>query len=311
MPFYEVIATVSLTLALAIPTFLEKVMRSGYERRVESYKNGVIEEFREVFVEAFNEFNEVQYLTTEIEDKISEVVSMWEEVQTNYHKLESFIKTRIYLTIGWIIVFSCSISSIYSQSYNVILFNIDWPGLTNLIFGLLLFITIIYIYQLLKFDYDLTQYIETKFHEKLDFRDPMEKKEKYKIETIREYEKKNELIIEKFLKEQNIKFEKDIVINNKRVDFIIPNARSPQIIIELKVRRFERGLPHFIYGSIIALFASLKVDFPNIKTVLITNYDLSKYETRYKDLIKFTDAIVKLEKIEKLGEFIKEINEKQ
>lgn len=304
MAFYEVIATASITLALAIPAFLEKVMRSGYERRVESYKDGVIHEFRDVFIEAFNEFNEAQALTQDIEEKISEVVGMWEDVRTNYHKLEELIKTRIYLTIGWIAVFASSIGAIYSENFDIILFNIDWAGITNVVFIVLLLATVIYFYQLLKFDYDLTKYTEKKFEEKLVLSE--EKKDiKDRIESFRDYIKEKELIIENLLKRQNIKFEKEVTINSSRFDFAIPNSKSPQIIIETKFTRREGSLPHFIYGSVIGQFALLKKEFPEIKTILITNFDLSKYSARYKDLLKFTDSVIDIAQIDQLNEFIK------
>ncbi len=305
MPFYEVIATASITLALAIPAFLEKVMRAGYEKRVESYKDGVVQEFRDVFIEAFNEFNEVQALTEEIEEKISEVVGMWEEVRTNYHRLEELIKRRIYLTIGWILVFASSIGAIYSNTYNVTLFNTDWAGITNALFVSLLIVTIIYFYQLLKFDYDLTKYNENNFEEKLvlsrDRTDNMDK-----IESFREYIKEKEEIIEKFLSNKNIKFEKEVKINNSRVDYAIPDSKSPKIIIETKFSRSKSNLPHFIYGSVIGHFALIKKDFPEIKTILITNFDISKYTARYNDLLKFTDSVIDISQIDRLDELIKE-----
>jgi len=303
MAFYEVLATVSLTLALAIPTFLEKVMRAGYERRVENYKEDVLEEFRSVFLEAFEEFSEARELTEEIEEKITDVSLLWDGVKSNYHKLENLLKERTYLFLLWMGVFSLCLITIYSQSNEIFSQNVKFDEFTNIIFAILMLGTIYYFYRLLEFDTKLSKYGRKSFEKKIDLK-VESKSPAEKIDHYKEFIKEKEEFIENYLINNNIEFEKEIAIKNHRVDYVIPNAQSPKIILELKFRRSKAGLPHFIYGSVISTFALIKSDFPKVKTVLITNFNLSKYESRYNDLKKFTDAVFQIEQIEKLEEFI-------
>lgn len=304
MPLYEVLATISLTFAIGIPTFLEKVMRTGYETRVERYQNGVLREFREVFYDAFQEFSKSQDLTDEIENQISKVVDLWERVRSNYHKLERLIQNRTYLFLGWMLVFSSCLITLYSEYQGIqYLFNFDWAQLTNVTFVLLLLITIVYGYGLLSFDTELTKYGGKKLEEKVGRSIGTEAKvDSY--EKLVKFRKENEMLVDNYLVQNNIKFEKESYIGNQKFDYVLPDRNSPKIVLTTKFFTSNKIPSGLVSSTIISEFAPLKFGNPKVKTIFITNFDFKKNTSFYVNTMKFTDVIIKIDEIDKLGEFI-------
>jgi hypothetical protein len=279
-------------------------MRAGYEKRVEQYQNGVVKEFRDVFLETFREFDKAQYITDEMEVKITELVNLWEESKSNYHRLDSLIQNRLYIFLGWMVVFSCSIAALYSQYQGKNLLGADWYLAANVLFIILLIATTAYFYGLMKFDWDLSKYSEKKSKEKIEFSE--EKTNIVRISSIQDIERENKEIVDKFLENLKIKYEKETRIKNYRVDFAIPDSKSPEIAILVSVSRTKQIHSAFFYRSIVALFAILKKDFPQLKTVLITNFEIIKNSRIYEEIMKFTDRIFTIDKMEELEKFIKE-----
>ena len=305
MAFYEVLATVSITLAIGIPTFLEKVMRSGYEKRVDTYRTGLVKEFNDGFTEASEEFSKVKDITEEIEVIMDNLFSIWNRSKTNYHKLGWLIQSRIYLFLGWMVVFCCCLLAIYCQDQQIdTLFNIDWKGYSNVLFSFLMIATIMYGVSLFKFDWDLTRYSEKELQDKSDKRTEPQLF-KSRATSMQDFVTEKKRKIEDYLISQNIKFEKEAMIKNRTIDFVIPNSKLPEIIIESRFIPPDRHFPFSFWNRIISLFAIMKNNFPKINTILITNLNEIKSERLKNDLAIFTDKIVYLDNIDELGTFIK------
>ena len=157
MGLFEVYATTSIALAVAIPTFFEKVMRPGYEKRVEKFRQESLEEFRQALNEFVDIFNIKNELTEEIIEKMEYVVESWGKVQINDKKFEQLINLRNLVTLSWFFIFSWTILSIHSLEISNIL-NFDWPKYVTFIFFSGIVITFSFVYSLLQFDKELVKF---------------------------------------------------------------------------------------------------------------------------------------------------------
>lgn len=297
MVLYEVYATTSIALAIAIPTFFEKVMRPGYEKRVEKFRKESLGEFRQSLNEVVENFNKQSELTEEIIEKMDSLVDSWSTVQSNDKKFEELKDQRNRVTLGWIFAFGWALLSINSLEFNNNILNFEWPKYVTIVFFIALAITAIYLKSLSDFDKDLSRFgIEE------------EKLKEIKKSTILSGEisglRKLELDLEsqliEALKLNAIPFEKDVMGKRNSYDLIVPDSKNPKVLIEIKGRISTLLLSTMDRIINKAIFS--KRDYPQSKFVLFIGNKEKILTPDTQELLKYD--LDKIFDIKELNEFI-------
>lgn len=301
MALFEVYATTSIALAIAIPTFFEKVMRPGYEKRVEKFR----QESREEFGQALNEFVDIfdreNELTEESIEKMGYVVDSWGKVQTNDKKFEQLITQRNSVTLSWLFIFSWTILSIHSLEINNIL-NFDWPKYVTYIFFTGIAFTFLHVKSLLQFDRELVKFDTEEEKSK-------EIKKRPTIMTgdmsdIRNQHLETESQIINALKNSDIPFEKEVSGKNFNYDIVIPDSKKPKVFIEIKVFHDTRKfLSPIILNKLVRISVFSKREYPQSEFVVFTNNKDSFLTPRAKELLKLD--VDKIFDLDEMNEFIK------
>lgn len=300
MGIFEIYATTSIALAVAIPTFFEKVMRPGYEKRVEKFRKESLDEFRQSLNEVVEIFNIGNELTDEIGEKMEDVVGFWYTVQSNDKKFEQLIVRRNYITVGWLLTFCWTILSIHSQEIDNI-FNFEWPKYVTFIFFILLIITVIYVYSLLNFDVELSRFSTEEERLKETKRPSVLSGEVSDARTL-SYEVKSRII--DALDNNNIPFETEVKVKYNFYDIVVPDRTKPKVIIEIKA--FRRKDRFFTTDRIIRMSVFTKREFPQSKFVVFVN-DKNLFLTPHtEELLRAdVDQIFDFDNLKEFIEFIK------
>ena len=293
MALFEVYATTSIALAIAIPTFFEKVMRPGYEKKVEKYRQESLEVFRQALNEFADIFNRENELTDEIIEKMENVVNSWGTVKINEKKFEHLINQRNLVTLSWLIIFSWTILSIHSLEINNIL-NFDWPKYVTYIFFIGIAMTFFHVNSLLQFDRELVKF------------DAEEEKSKMAgdMSDIRNQHLETESQIINALRNSDIPFENEVSGKNFNYDIVIPDSKKPKVFIEIKLFHDTRTfLSPIILNNLVRIAVFSKREYPQSKFVVFTNNKDSFITRRNKKLLKLD--VDKIFDIDEMNEFIK------
>lgn len=304
MGLFEVYATTSIALAVAIPTFFEKVMRPGYEKRVEKFRQESLEEFRQALNEFVDIFNIKNELTEEIIEKMEYVVESWGKVQINDKKFEQLINLRNLVTLSWFFIFSWTILSIHSLEISNIL-NFDWPKYVTFIFFSGIVITFSFVYSLLQFDKELVKFdAEEEKSKEIKKRPTRIFGNRY---NIRNQQLEAESQIMNALKNSNIPFERDVSEKNYHYDIVIPNLKKPKVFVEIKVFLDTRNyFSPMMLDRLVRMSVFSKRDYPQSKFVVFTNNKDDFITSRAGKLLKFdVDKTFDLKEINEFIKFIK------
>lgn len=303
MGLFEVYATISIALAVAIPTFFEKVMRPGYEKRVEKFRQNSLEEFKQSLNEAVGIFNRESELTEEIGEKMQSVVESWDMVRTNDKKFEDSIVHRNYVTLSWLTVFGLSIFSMYSQEFNTFKY-FDLPKTTTIIFFVALIFTMLYVKSLLDFDKDLSNIVTEE--EKLK---EIKRQTKFSagFSDIQKLERDMVSQINDALKVNAIPFESEMKGKRFVYDFVLPGVEKPKIIIEVKTFREKSTFtPPFILDNIIRRSVFSKRDYPQSKFILFVNNKEYYLNPQNEEMLRYdVDKIFDLKDMKELIIYLK------
>ena len=295
MPLFEVMTGISVTLAIAIPTFMEKVMRPRYEERFSEFTRARREVFFDEFETAFAKLKQSrEEMTPDLIDTMESLFNEWGQVRTDETRLTTLLSYRKFFFVGWLL--SC-VLSLFSIQYSeaVVPYTVRTLGESTMAFFIIMFLaTMWYGWQLFKLDEKLSKFKAKTTGETFGMVEPIS----VTIATGRQEEHK----VAEFLKKLEIPFEQDtaIKVNEQTtyVDFAIPNAKKPKYIIELKMRLIRSRM---IVSSL--QYRKIK-SHTKAKTILISN--LARAPKDVLRIVKrYWDYVIDLRDLEKIKDIIK------
>jgi hypothetical protein len=156
----EVIATVSGTLALAIPLVMERVLRPRYEDRFEELQINNRSRFVQTFEEALNRLKKMGNAVISPEDYgiMERLFSQWSGVKEGETKLDYLISRRKYLFVAWMISMLMAVLDLGFPSTVVI--NVQLAQLSLAVFTLVSFYSIYYAVRVFQLDEQISTYYE-------------------------------------------------------------------------------------------------------------------------------------------------------
>ena len=296
MALFEVMTALSVSLAIAIPTFMDKVMRPKYEERFSEFRKARRVTFLDEFEDAFNKLSQTEEeMTPETVETIEKLFEEWGQVKTDENKLSKLLRLRKFFYIGWFVVSGFCLSSIqYSESL-IGETNVKLGEATILAFGIMFIASLWYGYELFDLDEELSKFKGETTGAKFG------KTESVQI-SVASYlllERKVETALKKF----KIPFAKNALLKTNgmmtSVDFVIPSSQNPQYAIEVKSRLRTSS----IYDLSLR-FKEIKNVTP-LKIILISNFreaslNLMRIAQTYWDFIVDFEDLDKLSKIIKL-----------
>lgn len=265
MALFEALAAVSATLGLAIPVFMEKVMRPRYEERFDEYRKTNRETFIEEFDDALRKLKQTkESIPSEIVETMESLFSDWGQVKTNESKLDSLLGQRKYLFTGWMFSLFLSLFSIEYAEY-VLIERTTLQQVTLLVFAIMFFASCWYVINLFILDDKLSKFRKTSMTERTRVTTAQEYRASMKISRKLEAKVENALI--KF----HIPFEKEPLYARNghfaTADFVVPSSKSPKYFIDVKRHIVSRGQVKAISN----IANNLKAGFTDSKIILITD----------------------------------------
>jgi len=295
MALFEVMTAFSASLAIAIPTFMDKVMRPKYEERFSEFRKTRRDTFLDEFEDAFNKLRQTdEEMTPETVETMEKLFEEWGEVKSDENRLSKLLRPRKFFFIGWLVVSVFCLSSIqYSESL-IGRTNVKLGQVTILVFAIMFVASLWYGYNLFDLDEKLSKFkAETTGAE-------FGKTESVQV-SVASYlllEQKVETALKKF----KIPYAKNARLKTNgmltSVDFMVPSSKNPQYAIEIKARLRAS----FIYDLSLR-FKEIKNVTP-LKTILISNFREASLDTM-QIARTYWDFIVDFEDLDKLGEIIK------
>lgn len=295
LSFYEALLGVSVTLGLAIPVFMDKVMRPRYEERFEEFRQASRSIFIDMFEDALKRLKQTkEWINEEIVDLIESLFTQWGEIKTNETRLQNAVRYRKYLFLGWMV---SAVLSAFSIKYpDLKLFReLKLGQLGEIVFLAMLIISIFYALELFSFDERLSKYRGI----------PREGAPSPEVPTyvsMLKLGREMEMKVETTLRDSSIKYSrepisaKDLVV---MADFAVPSSKEPQYVIEVK-RRIHSASLYSLYGR----FERIKRAFPKVKGVLIL--DFSETHPRFlKHAEKILDFVVDFKRLDTLKDILK------
>ena len=295
MALFEVTTILSVSLAIGIPTFMDKVMRPKYEERFSEFRKVRREDFFDEFEDAYRQLKQAkEEMTPETIETMERLFNEWGQIKTDENKLTGLLKLRKFYFIAWLI--SCILSLFSIEHSEIIIPYIDqnFGTLTLGIFVLMVFLSGLYCLDLFLFDEKLSEFRAKTTGETFG------KVESARITVTSILKSINE--VENVLKKIKISYHKDALLKTNGggsyVDFAIPSTKNPKYLIEIKARLLHQAL----YTTSMK-YKEIKSQIP-VKTILISNFrdappDLLKLARAYWDFV------VDFQDLEKLKEIIK------
>lgn len=295
MALFEVMAALSASLAIAIPTFMEKVMRPKYEERFSEFTRARREVFFEEFEKASHQIKQTKdEMTPELMETMESLFNEWSQIKTDENKLTTLLKYRKLFFVGWLgVCFLCLLSIQHSEVLIPLTKDVTFGVLTWMFFGVMFLASISYGYDLFNLDEKLSKI-----------------KAKTTGETFGQVEPIRGVItagivaegkVEDALKRFKIPFQRNAVIRTEDrryyADFLIPTAKNPKYLIEVKTRLFSSR----VYSTALQ-FREIKSQIP-LKLILISNF-----KDASPDILEITkkywDFAIDFEELENLREII-------
>lgn len=266
MAIAEVIAGLSLTLAFAIPTFFDKVMRPGYTKKVNAYRKDLTEQVQSSLEKALDEIKQDEEMSEETSYMLDDVADLWFDVRGKINKLDMLLNFRSFLFLLCILALFTSLMGIYSNQFTNPIKGFDWVNSAFWLFMLILGFLLYYGYQIFDFDRELTRYSLEKreiVHEKFGKSPTL-----IKGEGVSAMEKE-ENRYSQLLENNNIPFEKDPKVGRFYFDFVVPSMRNPKVLIEIKL--FGEKFSYSRVNRLLVMSLRVKESYPDSKLILLTN----------------------------------------
>lgn len=296
MTLFEVMSALSATFAIAIPTFMEKVMRPKYEERFSEFREARRDEFIDEFEKALHQLKQSkEEMTPETMETMETLFNEWGQVKADENRLTMLLKYRKIFFIGWF--FSCGLSLFsiqYSESMIYQNTNVSLGQFSIAIFCIMLATSVWYGYELFVLDEKLSKTKSKTTGETFGKAESIMSS----LETYREAER----IVEEALKKFGFPYGKDLNIRagdySMVVDFAVPKG-APKYVIEVKARLTTSVALYHISRR----YKELKDRIP-VTTILIS--DFSKVEpVKLRVAQKGFDATIDFQDLEKLKDVIK------
>jgi len=290
MAFYEVLAGASLSLALAIPVFLDKVMRPRYEERFEEFKNQNQTDFIKILEDISDKIriNKDEFIDG-ISNDMETLINTWGYLKSNENKMNQLIEYRKALFLGWMSTFIFNILSIKYDSFKIIKM-INQGDFSTLIFFIMVLLSTKYVCDLFKLDDSLSKIKISENKQESETIIP-----KTTISSIMSEYKNMERIITDIL-DDYVTYMKNVRMTignlNYELDLIIPNNINPEYIIEIKKRLSLRTIRNLNYR-----FGEIKNNLPQVKIIII--YE-SATLTSLREMSTTWDYMIPLSQIETL-----------
>jgi hypothetical protein len=260
MAFFEALAAASIALGLAIPVFLERVMRPRYEERFEEFRMDSRVGFILAFEKALEKLRRLkrpgEAMTNEVYATMEGLFAQWGQLRSSENRLASMLRRRKPLFVLWMISFLLSLASIqYSQI--IVGSNLNLGDATVGAFALVLLYSIVYVLELFDLDDKLSKYKGTISQTSSDTTISRSFAHSYRkiMGNIR-----------RRLRDENIPFEIEPRLSKDRgADLAIPSSKNPIALIEVKSAPLTRATSY----PIAYIGRELKQAYPSATTILI------------------------------------------
>jgi hypothetical protein len=294
MALFEVLTAFSASAAIAIPTFMDKVMRPKYEERFSEFRKARRDTFLDEFEDAFNKLKKTkEEMTPETIEAMEKLFGEWGQVKTDENKLTTLLRMRKFFYIGWFVVSGLCLFSIqYSESV-IGQTNLTLGQVTIYTFAIMFLASLWYGYKLFDLDEELSKFKSETTGAAFG------KTESVRI-SVASYlllEQKVETTLKKF----KIPFEKNALLKVDgvltEVDFVVPSSHNPKYVIEVK-----SILRHPSIYDLSLRFKEIKNVIP-LKTILISNFRAATLSIT-QVARTYWDFTVDFQDLEKLKEII-------
>jgi hypothetical protein len=262
MTFFEALAAASVALGLAIPVFLEKVMRPKYEERFEEFRLDNRATFVLALEKALEKLRRLkrshEAMSAEVYTTMEELFSQWGQLRTGENKLASLLARRKPLFVAWMMSFAASLAGLrYSEALVTPTFTMG--DVATSLFFLTLAYSVIYVLELFDLDTKLSKYSGS-------MRSQIEERPALSTESAKDDYSRVLDGLEQKLGEANISFEREPRLKGpRRPDLAIPSAKDPVAFIEVKSGNISRAISY----PIAYMGQELKKAYPSARTILI------------------------------------------
>lgn len=295
LALFEVLTAFSASLAIAIPTFMDKVMRPKYEERFEEFRKARRETFFDEFEDTSRKLRQTtEEIAPETVEAMENLFGEWGQLKSDENRLKKLLFMRKIFYVGWFLVSGLCLISVQSSESQI--------GQTDYSIGqVAIFAFIVMFLASLWYGYNLFD---------LD-----EQMSKFKGETTGALFGKTESVrislgayfqleqrVETVLKKFKIPYAKNVLLKTNgvrtEVDFAIPSGLNPKFAIEIK----SKPRVQFLYG-ISLRFKELKDAIP-LKTILISDFQSASAEVK-RVAQTYWDYVVDFEELDRLKEIIR------
>lgn len=295
MTLFEVMTALSVSLAIAIPTFMDKVMRPKYEERFEEFRKARRETFLDEFEDASKKLKQSkEEMAPETVETMEKLFGEWGQLKSDENRLKKLLFMRKFFCIGWFIVSGLSLSSIQFSESQLGLTNYSLGQVTIIAFTAMFIASLWYGYNLFDLDEELSKFKGETTGEVFGKTESV----RISIGAYLQLEQKVEMVLRKF----KIPFAKNVRLKTNgivtEVDFVIPSGQNPKYAIEIK----SKPRISFLYDFSLR-FKEIKTTIP-LKTILISNFHEASTES-VKVAQTYWDYVVDFEELDRLKEIVK------
>ena len=295
LAIFEVLTAFSASLAIAIPTFMDKVMRPKYEERFEEFRKARRETFFDEFEDASRKLRQTtEEIAPETVEAMENLFGEWGQLRSDENRLKKLLFMRKFFYVGWFLVSGLCLSSIPSSENQIGQIDLTLGQATIFAFIVMFLASLWYGYNLFDLDEQLSK-----------FKGETTGAVFGKTENVRislgayfQLEQNVETVLKKF----KIPFAKNALLKTNgvrtEVDFAIPSGQNPKFAIEIK----SRPRMSFLYEFALR-FKEIKDAIP-LKTILISDFQGASAEAK-KVAQAYWDYVVDFEDLDRLKEIIR------
>jgi len=295
LAIFEVLTAFSASLAIAIPTFMDKVMRPKYEERFEEFRKARRETFFDEFEDASKKLRQTtEEIAPETVEAMENLFGEWGQLRSDENRLKKLLFMRKFFYVGWFLVSGLCLSSIPSSENQIGQIDLTLGQATIFAFIVMFLTSLWYGYNLFDLDEQLSK-----------FKGETTGAVFGKTENVRislgayfQLEQNVETVLKKF----KIPFAKNAFLKTNgvrtEVDFAIPSGQNPKFAIEIK----SRPRMSFLYEFALR-FKEIKDAIP-LKTILISDFQGASAEAK-KVAQAYWDYVVDFEELDRLKEIIR------
>jgi ABC-type transport system involved in cytochrome bd biosynthesis fused ATPase/permease subunit len=102
LAIFEVLTAFSASLAIAIPTFMAKVMRPKYEERFEEFRKARRQTFFDEFEDASRKIRQItEEIAPETVEAMENLFGEWRQLKSDENRLKKLLFMRKFFYVGW------------------------------------------------------------------------------------------------------------------------------------------------------------------------------------------------------------------